>query len=147
MDIVSLLKIGAAAIQNNDDDATTGLDTNQLISALGSLLGGGSEGSIDLGGLVSKFTQGGLGDIVSSWLGDGENQPVSADKIKDLLGEERIAEFSSKLGIGEESGARGLADALPSILDNASKGGSLLDNLIGSMGGAKGVMDVAKNLF
>ena len=35
-----------------------------------------------LGGLVGKFQQAGMGDVVSSWIGKGENMPISADQLQ-----------------------------------------------------------------
>ena len=35
--------------------------------------------------LIQKFQQGGLGEILSSWLSNGANQSVSSDDIKSAL--------------------------------------------------------------
>ena len=43
-----------------------------LVAALGSHEGG-------LGGLIQKFEAAGLGPVVSSWVGTGDNQPVAAE--------------------------------------------------------------------
>ena len=57
----------------------------ELAGALASILGndGGNGG---LGGLVEKFNQAGHGDIISSWIGKGENKPVSGNQLQDVLG-------------------------------------------------------------
>ncbi|MCK5854730.1 MAG: hypothetical protein KAG56_05875, partial [Sulfurovaceae bacterium] len=102
MDLTDLLKMGASAIQGNSDDATTGLDSDMLSNALGSLLGG-EDGGIDLGSLVSGLSENGLGSIVGSWLGSGENESISLDSITDLLGADKVSEFASSLGLSEES--------------------------------------------
>ena len=51
-----------------------------LLGALVGMLGQGG-GLGGLAGLVQKFEQGGLGDAVGSWIGTGQNMPVSADQI------------------------------------------------------------------
>lgn len=65
-------------------------------SVLGNILGGGANGKgIDYiaimqwveqqGGLqaiLDKFRQGQFGDIVGSWLGNGENQPITGDHVQ-----------------------------------------------------------------
>jgi len=56
MDLTDLLKMGAEAIQNNSDEATTGLDSDALTGALGSLLGGGTDGGIDLSNIMSGLS-------------------------------------------------------------------------------------------
>jgi len=149
MDLTDLLNMGASAIQGNSDDATTGLDTNMISDALGSLLGGGENGGLDLSSIVSGMTNGGgLGDIVGSWLGNGENMPISLDSITDLLGTDKISEFASSLGISEDSAKGALADALPNVVDQATSGdNSILDTMLDQVGGAKGAMDMLGKMF
>ncbi len=126
-----------------------------IASALTSLLGGGSggksNGGLDLSSLVTSMlsnqsggeSSGGLADIVGSWLGDGDNEAVSGNQIKDILGGDKISEFASKLGIDEDTAADGLAEAVPQMVDKGSSGGSLLD----SVGGISGVINFAKKFL
>ena len=103
---------------------------------LNSLLGQGQ--TADLGSLVSGFKEKGMGDVAESWLGDGENAPVSADQLKDVLGAEKITQAAAELGTDEDSLLGGLQDALPQLVDKASSGGSLLDS-VGGIGGLAGM--------
>lgn len=147
MDFNKLFEMGAELIRNNDDEATTGLDIGDIAGALGDLFGG-EDGGADLSGIVSRLSEGGLGEVVSSWIGNGENLPIDADTITDLLGSEKISEFASRLGIGEESAGRALADALPNIVDQATNADEgLLGNLLESVGGVDGAMDMMKKFF
>ena len=119
------------------------LDADTVSSALSSLLGG-SGGNIDFAGLASKMASSGeLGNIVSSWLGDGANSSISAESILGMLGNSNVADFASKLGTDTETAASGLADVLPQLIDKASSGGSLLD----SVGGLGGLMGAAKSFL
>ena len=148
MDFTELLKMGASAIQGNSDDATTGLDTDSIADALGNLLGGGADGGLDLSSLVSGLSENGLGGIVGSWLGSGENEPISVDAITDLLGSDKISEFASSLGLSEDSAKGALADALPSVVDKATAGeGSILDDMLAQVGGAEGAMNMLGKMF
>jgi len=148
MDLTDLLKVGATLIQGNSDDATTGLDTDSITNALGSLLGNG-EGGLDLSSIVSSMTSGGgLSEVVGSWLGNGENMPISVDSITDLLGSDKISEFASSLGLSEESAKGALADALPNVVDQATSGGdSILDTMLDQVGGAEGAMNMLGKMF
>ena len=147
MDLNDLLRMGGELIQNNSDDATTGLDIGDIANALGGLLGN-SEGGLDLGSLVSSLSQNGLGEIVGSWLGDGENASISIDQVKDLLGSEKISEFASRLGLNEESAAGALADALPQVVDKATSGeDSMMGDLLAQVGGVGGAMDMLGKMF
>ena len=147
MDLTDLLKMGASAIQGNSDDATTGLDSDTISNALGNLLGG-ENGGIDLGSLVSGLSENGLGSIVGSWLGSGENESISLDSITDLLGADKVSEFASNLGLSEESAKGALADVLPNMVDKASEGeGSLIEDLLSGLGGAEGAMGMLGKMF
>src|SRR5262245_47478385 len=55
----------------------------------GDLLGG-------LGGLLNQFQQGGLGDIMKSWIGPGQNQPVSPNQLSSVLGPQIIKVLAQK---------------------------------------------------
>ena len=151
MDISDLLKMGASAfIQSKmSGDAGSGLNSDMLSSALGSLMGGGNssvdkgDGGFDIGSILSSMNGGGLGDIAKSWLGDGENSGISTDQVSSMFGTDKIADFASQLGLSQDEAAGGLADALPKIIDNASSGGSLLD----SIGGISGAINLAKKFF
>lgn len=109
-------------------------------SVLGSLMGGGGQGGLDVGSLVNGLKAKGMGDIAESWLGDGDNADISPDQLKEVLGSEKITEAAAELGTDEDSLLAGLKDALPGLVDKSSSGGSLLD-AAGGLGG------LAKKLF
>ncbi|RUM69983.1 MAG: hypothetical protein DSZ09_05020 [Sulfurovum sp.] len=147
MELMDLLKVGGTLIQGNSDDATTGLDTNDIAGALGGLLGN-SEGGLDLSSLIGGLSENGLGEVVGSWLGNGENASISIEQITDLLGSEKISEFASQLGLSEESAKGALADALPQVVDQATSGeGSMVEDLLAQVGGASGAMDMLGKMF
>ena len=148
MDFTDLLKMGASAIQGNSDDATTGLDSDMLTGALGNLLGGGTDGGIDLSSLVSGLSENGLGGIVGSWLGSGENEAISMDSITDLLGADKVSEFASTMGLSEDSAKGALAGMLPSVVDKATEGeGSIVEDMLSQIGGAEGAMGMLGKMF
>ena len=93
---------------------------------------------MDIGGLVSGLQSKGLGDVAESWLGDGENKAISADQLKDVLGAEKISAAAAELGTDEGSLLDSLKDAVPQMVDQSSKGGSLLDS-VGGIGGLAGM--------
>lgn len=146
MDMANLLKMAATTFinSNRSGEAGSGLDVGNLLPALSNLLGAdSSKGSLDIGSLVSKMDADGLGAIAQSWLGDGDNEAISPDKITNMLGDDKISEFASKLGLSKQEAAGGLSDALPQMVDKASSGGSLLD----SIGGVSGAIGMASKLF
>lgn len=114
-------------------------DTGGLMDALSGLTGG--EG-LDMGGIAEKLKSGGLAEQVSSWLGDGDNAPVSADQITNALGADKVGEMASKLGVDAGAAAETLSQAMPSLMDKLSSGGSFLDSATSG-----NPLDMAKNLF
>jgi len=147
MELMDLLKMGGSLIQGNSDDATTGLDIGDIAGALSGLIGN-NDGGLDLGALVGGLSQNGLGEIVGSWLGNGDNSSISMDQITDLLGSDKISEFASSLGLSEESAKGALADALPQVVDQATSGeGGIMDEMLANVGGSKGAMDMLGKMF
>jgi len=148
MDFGDLFKMGAEAIRNNSDDATTSLDTESISSAIGSLLQG-NNGSFDLSNIMSGLSSNNqLGEIVNSWLGSGENMPIDANGITQLLGSDKVQEFASNLGLSSESASQALADALPQVVDQAtSQDSNLVSQVLDQVGGVDGAMSMFKKMF
>ena len=153
MDLGNLLQMGAGLIQGNSDEATSGLDTSTITDALGGLLGGGSDGGLDLGSIVANLTGsengGSLMETVSSWIGSGENAAIDPSQVEDLIGGDKISEFADKLGINFDSAKQALADALPEVVNQATPDGDegLLGNLLSQVGGAEGAMGMIGKMF
>lgn len=96
-------------------------DIMQLVQALMTQNGG-------LDGLLAKLKEGGLGDIVSSWLGSGESLPVSAEQITQALGSPQVAAIAKQFGIDSGQVSALLASQLPGLIDKLSPGGALTGN-------------------
>ena len=52
-----------------------------------------------LGGLVQSFQQGGLGEIVNSWVSTGKNLPISPEQIQRALGNYLLKQLASQVGL------------------------------------------------
>ncbi len=78
-----------------------------------------------LSGLVEQFTSKGMGGLVSSWIGTGENQPVSGEQIEQTFGKDKIQEIAQKLGISGADASGGLAALLPQMIDKLTPEGKL----------------------
>ncbi len=137
---MDIMKLGASLLMNKLGGGDGNLDS--ITSALGGLLSD-NDGNLNLGNIVAGLQEKGLGSVVESWLGDGENEAISADQVKELFGSEKVSEMASQLNTDEGSVLSGLAEALPQVVDKSSSGGSLLD----SIGGIDGVLNMAKKLF
>ena len=116
-------------------------NSEAISSVLQKLIGSGDQ--LDLAGMISAMQSGGLASVVASWLGDGDNTPLSESQVRDAIGSDKISEAAAQLGTDENSLLAGLTQALPQMVDRSSSGGSLLD----AIGGLDGAMDMAKKLF
>jgi uncharacterized protein YidB (DUF937 family) len=94
------------------------------MAALGPVLGGLLAGG-GLEKLLSGFQQQGHGEKADSWIGTGPNEPVSSGEVRDVLGDQQLAEIAQKLGISEDQAADALAEALPEVVDGVSPQGQL----------------------
>ena len=138
MDMNDIISMGTSAFQ--DKLGGEGADSSAITDALSGLFSN-EEGGFDLGSMISSVTsgeEGGIGSIVSSWLGDGENAGVDGSQLTELLGSDKISAFAEKLGIDTDTALSGLTDAVPSIVDKASEGGSLMGSLLGAVTGGLG---------
>lgn len=87
-----------------------------------------------LGNLSSGLQSAGLGNVLQSWLGNGQNLPVSGDQVRQVLGSGTVADLAQRAGMGEGEASNALAGLLPQVIDKLSPGGNLPSD--GEMGGA-----------
>jgi uncharacterized protein YidB (DUF937 family) len=119
-------------------------EANPLMGILGGLLAQ----SGGLQGLASKFAQNGQRNAFQSWVGTGENQPVSSNQIQNALGSEQVNAIATRMGVDPAVASTFLAEYLPKIVDKLTPGGkidpaadhqqglaALLPSLLQSLGG------------
>ncbi len=107
-----------------------------LISAVIGMLGqgGGQAGGLGgLAGLVAKMQQGGLGDVAASWVGTGQNLPVSPEQLGSVLGGDAIGSLSSQLGMKQGDLLGQLAQLLPQVVDKLTPQGQIPEGDIGGL--------------
>ena len=78
-----------------------------------------------LAGLVQSFKDKGLGNAVTSWVGTGENLPVSGEQIQKVISSENIQQLAGKLGSSKEDVSSLLAGLLPQVIDKLTPDGAL----------------------
>lgn len=93
-----------------------------------------------LGGLLTKFQQAGLGDVASSWVGKGENMPISADQLSSVLGSGAIGDIAAKLGINPGDAAGQLSQMLPGLIDKLTPHGEAPAGGLGNAGDLMGML-------
>lgn len=103
-----------------------GQDSSLLSSVLGEVLAGGGGG---LSAIVAKLDQAGMSEIVKSWLGSGENLPISADQLKDVINTDQLRQLADKFGIPLDDVLGNLAQVLPDAVDRQSPAGKLAHDI------------------
>lgn len=100
---------------------------NILGSLLGALMGGGSgqNGGNPLGGLMDMLTKSGLADQAKSWVGPGDNQPVSGAQIQQAVPDETLRKVAEQAGVTPEEAAEQIAQSLPQAVDKLTPTGEL----------------------
>jgi uncharacterized protein YidB (DUF937 family) len=76
-------------------------------------------------GLADQFQQQGLGPTIQSWIGNGENLPVSPDQIHHVMGAENVQQLAAKLGIPPEELTAKMAELLPKAIDKMTPDGTV----------------------
>ncbi len=94
-----------------------------LPAVLGEVMGTGSQGGLNA--IVAKLEQAGLGDQVKSWIGTGQNLPITADQLRQVLGNDTVKQLAAKYNIPVDQIAEVLAHQLPLAVDHASPDGKL----------------------
>ena len=114
---------------------------DQISGAVGGVLGQGKGAGVSavllqqviamlskpgaLAELTSKFQSAGLGNILQSWIGTGQNLPISADQVRQALGAGTVADLAKKAGVGESETTGALASLLPQVIDKISPSGNV----------------------
>jgi len=114
--------LGAVKSQTANNAVPGSADNNMLESVIGLISDPQSGG---LMGLVEKISAGGLGDHVASWVGTGQNLPVTGEQIQAALGSSFVQGLASKMGINTADVAGSLASLLPQVVDKLTPDGQV----------------------
>ncbi len=110
-----------------------------ITGVLGELLANDGAGG-GLRGLVEKFNEAGLGEVVGSWIGKGDNLPVSAEQLKEVLGGDLLGKLAGQLGVDPAQASGQLADLLPGLVDQLTPQGVAPENGLGDTGDLMGML-------
>jgi uncharacterized protein YidB (DUF937 family) len=96
---------------------------SQLPDIFGQILKNTDMGSI--GGLLKQLQEGGLERQIGSWLGNGQNLPVTPTQIREALGNDHVKQIAQKLGIPIDEALKLLTQFFPEAVNQASPDGEL----------------------
>lgn len=106
---------------------------------LSSLLGGGGQAGAQaggasgpmaggIGGLLQRFQQAGLGNVAQSWVGGGQNQPVSPQQLQSVFGEQQVNQWAQQSNMQPQDLLSQLSQHLPNAVDQMTPNGQVSSN-------------------
>ena len=110
-----------------------------LLPVIVGMLGNDSQHG-GLGGLLEKFNQAGMGDAAKSWVGAGQNAPISGDQLGQVLGGDMMGDIAAKLGLSHGDAAGQLANVLPGLIDKLTPHGQVPAGGLGNSGDLMGML-------
>ena len=78
-----------------------------------------------LSGLLQSFQQGGHGDVMNSWIGPGQNQPIAPDQLHQALGPDAVNNLSRLTGLPADQLVSELSRVLPGVVDKLTPQGRI----------------------
>ena len=90
---------------------------------MGEVMGTGSQGGLNA--IVAKLQQAGFGDQVKSWIGNGQNLPITADQLQQALGSDTVKQLAARFNIPVDQLGKVLEQYVPAAVDHVSPDGKL----------------------
>lgn len=111
MDILNTIQSALGGGEKKDD----------LMSSIMELLGG--KGGLQ--NLISQFDSKGLGDVIGSWVGTGQNKSISPDQLQNVFGSDALSGIASKLGLDVNDLTGQISNLLPGVVDKLTPEGKV----------------------
>lgn len=133
-------RMGAQAGQPGSMGAGPGGSLGDILGRLGGQAGGpgagGSHAPSPMGGLgelMEAFRRNGMGDRMDSWVGTGQNAPISAEEIERVLGIDQVDSIAKHAGVQPREAASGMAAVLPELIDRLTPHGKAPQGGLGDL--------------
>jgi uncharacterized protein YidB (DUF937 family) len=99
--------------------------TSPLIGVLQQVMAVKDGDNQGVAAIISKFEAAGLGQHTQSWVGTGQNTPVSSDQVGQVFSSDQIAGWAQQAGTTPDAMRGVLAEALPHMVDHLTPGGQV----------------------
>lgn len=109
-------------LENKAANTVLGGSSNPLATGLLQMINSTPGG---LSGLVQSFHEKGLGAVATSWVGTGQNLPITADQIQHVLGSDQVKQLAAKAGISPDAAGTALSQLLPTLVDKLTPNGQM----------------------
>ena len=122
-----------AMLANANAGAGVGAGAGAGAAGAGSIGGG-------LAGLIAAFQANGLGEVAQSWVGTGQNLPVSGEQLGQVLGQQQMSDLASRFGRSTGDLGAQLSQSLPQAVDRLTPDGQLPQADLGGLGDLLGML-------
>ncbi len=93
-----------------------------------------------LQGLLGTLSQGGMAKQAESWVSQGQNQGVTGDMLKSVLGSGVLGNLGAQHGMNENEVSGGLASMLPELINQMTPQGQVPANANDMISQAMGML-------
>ena len=109
--------VASSILNNGNNNQSVAIQLIQVLQ---------SQGAIE--GIIKRFQESGLEGILKSWIStDEKNQPISANQVVEVIGQENMSQAAQKVGVSELDASNVLAEYLPKMVDMLTPNGQLPD--------------------
>ena len=106
-----------------------GAQSSQHATAMGAIMDYINSPQVGgLSGLQQMFHNQGLGGVISSWISTGQNLPISADQLQNVLHSDALQQIAQKHGIDPSQLTSVMSSLLPGIVDKLTPNGQVPDH-------------------
>jgi uncharacterized protein YidB (DUF937 family) len=96
-----------------------------IANVIQQIMAGGGGGSNGVAALVSRFEAAGLAQPAQSWVGTGQNLPVSSNDLTKVFSQNEIQGWAQQAGTSPDAILKVLAEALPKAVDHVTPQGQV----------------------
>lgn len=135
---MGLLDIAMGALGGNQQQSGEASDPKtQLLQAALHMLSSNQGGGLQ--GLIGTLQNAGLGDALASWIGTGQNIPVTGDQVQQALGNGgQLEQLAQASGLTTTDTANHLSEMLPGLIDKLTPNGEVPQGGFGNLAGMLG---------
>ncbi len=134
---MGLLDIVGGMLGDQPGGGGAGGGQDELLRLVMSLLADNGQGG-GLAGLVEKFQSAGMAEQVNSWVGAGQNLPVSPEQLQGAFGADRMSQMAERMGLSTGDLGTQLSQMLPQAVDRLTPQGQLPEGGLGDLGSLLG---------
>ncbi|HEY1623491.1 MAG TPA: YidB family protein [Streptosporangiaceae bacterium] len=95
------------------------------LASIMKLFGGNGGNSAGLQGMMSQLQSSGMQDQVQSWIGQGQNKPVSGEQIRQAVDPTVLNQVAEQAHISPEEASNKVAQVLPEMVNQVTPQGQM----------------------